>query len=109
VERVRKLLGHPQFNWDVPNRLRALIGSFANANPTAFNAADGSGYQLLADVIERLDRQNPQIAARLAASFKGYKILELRRRRRAEDALRAILNIDGLSRDSFEIASRCLQ
>jgi aminopeptidase N len=109
VERVRKLLGHPQFNWEVPNRLRALIGSFANANPTAFNAADGSGYQLLADVIERLDRQNPQIAARLAASFKGYKILELRRRRRAEEALRAILKIDGLSRDSFEIASRCLQ
>ena len=30
-----------------PNRLRALIGSFANGNPTRFNAPDGSGYDLL--------------------------------------------------------------
>jgi aminopeptidase N len=109
VDRVRKLLGHPQFSWEVPNRLRALVGSFATANPTAFNAADGSGYRLLADVVKRLDHNNPQVAARLAASFKGYKVLEPRRRRRAEQALKSILETQGLSRDSFEITSRCLQ
>jgi aminopeptidase N len=109
VERVRKLLDHPQFSWTVPNRLRALIGSFATSNPTAFNAADGSGYALVAHVVKRLDPTNPQVAARLAASFKGYRILEPGRRRRAEKALKSILETEGLSRDSFEIASRCLQ
>ncbi|MDP9138159.1 MAG: aminopeptidase N C-terminal domain-containing protein, partial [Pseudomonadota bacterium] len=93
----------------VPNRLRALVGSFATGNPTAFNAADGSGYRLLADVITRLDPDNPQVAARLAASFKGYKVLEPKRRRRAEQVLKGILDFEGLSRDTFEIASRCLQ
>ncbi len=109
VERVKGLLAHPQFSWEVPNRLRALIGSFATSNPVAFHAPDGSGYQLLAEVVTRLDRSNPQVAARLAASFKGCKVLEPKRRRRAEQALKAILATKDLSRDSFEIVSRCLQ
>ncbi len=109
VGRVRTLLDHPQFSWKVPNRLRALVGTFAASNPVAFHAPDGSGYQLLAEVVGKLDGSNPQVAARLAASFKGCNALEAKRRRRAQQALKTILAIKGLSRDSFEIVSRCLQ
>ena len=77
------LLDHPQFSWKVPNRLRALVGTFAASNPVAFHAPDGSGYQLLAEVVGKLDGSNPQVAARLAASFKGCNALEAKRRRRA--------------------------
>jgi aminopeptidase N len=107
--RVRGLLEHPQFKWESPNRLRSLIGTFASLNPVAFNAPDGSGYRLLADVVIRLDKTNPQVAARLAASFRSYKALEGKRRRQASNALESILRSEGLSKDTYEIVSRSLQ
>jgi aminopeptidase N len=109
VRRVGELLGHPQFKWESPNRLRSLIGSFASLNPVAFNAPDGSGYRLLAGVVIRLDKSNPQVAARLAASFRSYKALEAKRRRKAANALESILRSEKLSKDTYEIVSRSLQ
>jgi aminopeptidase N len=109
ARRVQDLLKHPQFKWESPNRLRSLIGTFASLNPVAFNAPDGSGYRLLADVVIRLDKSNPQVAARLAASFRSYKALEARRRRKAANALESILKSKGLSKDTYEIVSRSLQ
>jgi len=106
---VRELLDHPKFSWQSPNRLRSLIGTFATLNPVAFNAPDGSGYRLVADVVTRLDKTNPQVAARLASSFRSYKMLESKRRRHAANALKSILATEGLSRDSYEIVSRSLQ
>jgi aminopeptidase N len=109
AERVRNLLKHPKFNWQIPNRIRSLIGTFATFNSVGFNAPDGSGYRLLADVVLRLDKSNPQVAARLAASFRSYKALEGKRRRHAANALKSILEAPGLSRDTYEIVSRSLQ
>ena len=91
-----------------PNRVRALIGSFAGMNPVGFNAADGSGYELLASVVLKLDPKNPQLAARLAGNFKSYKVLEERRRAHAEAALKRIAAASGLSRDTYEIVTRTL-
>ena len=65
---VRLLLDHAAFDWRSPNRVRALLGSFANGNPAAFHAADGSGYRLFVEALQQLDRLNPQIAARLASA-----------------------------------------
>jgi aminopeptidase N len=109
AERVRSLMKHPRFNWQTPNRIRSLIGTFATFNSVGFNAPDGSGYRLLADVVLRLDKSNPQVAARLAASFRSYKALEGKRRRHAANALKSILEGPGLSRDTYEIVSRSLQ
>ena len=41
VETVQALLSHPKFSIKNPNRIRALLGSFASANSTGFNRADG--------------------------------------------------------------------
>ncbi|MEE4251797.1 MAG: aminopeptidase N [Alcanivoracaceae bacterium] len=66
---VEKLLAHPAFEMTSPNRVRGLLGSFANGNPSAFHAVDGSGYRLYAGALARLDRLNPQVAARMANAF----------------------------------------
>ena len=108
AKRVRRLMDHPDFTLARPNRVRALIGAFATMNPVGFNAADGSGYELLADVVLALDGKNPQVAARLAGNFKSYRVLEPRRQARAEAALKRIARAKGLSRDTFEIVSRTL-
>ncbi len=45
LEIVQHLMEHPSFNFNNPNRLRALVGSFCSQNPSAFHAIDGSGYR----------------------------------------------------------------
>ncbi|MGB7176146.1 MAG: aminopeptidase N, partial [Xanthobacteraceae bacterium] len=41
LDRVKALTEHPAFSVANPNRVRALIGSFAQVNHTQFNRADG--------------------------------------------------------------------
>src|SRR5258708_23521391 len=64
LDRVRALTGHPAFSMANPNRVRSLIGSFAQGNPTQFNRADGAGYEFMVDKILALDPNNPQVASR---------------------------------------------
>ena len=59
-----------------PNRVRALIGSFAQVNHTQFNRADGAGYDFVADFVLALDPKNPQVAARLMGAFRSWRALE---------------------------------
>ena len=80
---VRQLMAHPAFALTNPNRVRALIGSFANGNPTRFAAPDGSGFAFVADTVVDLDRFNAQVAARLLGSFKSWRSLEPQRRTQA--------------------------
>jgi aminopeptidase N len=108
VEQVRDLMRHSAFDLKRPNRVRALIGTFANANPVAFNRADGAGYGLLADVVVALDAFNPQVAARLATAFRSWRMLEPERQGLAREALEQVAGEPKLSRDTSEIVTRCL-
>jgi len=107
LERVRALMGHHAFSMTNPNRLRSLIGSFA-ANPTQFNAPDGSGYAFLADIVLETDKRNAQVAARLLVAFKTWRTLEAGRRSLAEENLRRIAATPGLSADVRDIVTRSL-
>ena len=105
---VRGLMNHSAFSIRNPNRVRSLIGSFANANPTRFNAADGSGFDFVADIVVELDKFNAQVAARLLSSFRSWRSLEPGRRARAKAALERVAGTDKLSADVVDIASRSL-
>ena len=59
-----------------PNRVRALIGAFAQVNHTQFNRLDGAGYDFVADFVLALDPKNPQVAARLMGAFRSWRALE---------------------------------
>ncbi len=107
VESVRALMTHPAFDWRNPNKLRALIGAFAGANPIAFHRKDGAGYRLMGEVIERLQASNPQIAARMLAPMTRW-----RRYAVGQEAMRAELErlaaIDPLPKDVFEVVTKAL-
>ena len=108
VEQVRTLLDHPAFSLKNPNKVRSLLGVFGAANPTAFHAADGSGYRLLADRIVDLDALNPQVAARLAAAFNSWLRYDAGRRDAMRDELKRIASRPGLSGDVAEIVGSAL-
>ena len=109
LDRVRALTRHPAFGLANPNRVRALVGSFAAANHTEFNRPDGAGYDFVAAMVGDLDKRNPQVAARLLSAFKSWRVLEPGRRAAAEAALRRVAAAPALSPDVADIVGRCLQ
>jgi aminopeptidase N len=108
LDSVRNLTGHPAFSMANPNRVRALIGAFAGGNTTQFNRIDGAGYDFVADTVLALDQKNPQLAARLATSFRTWRTLEKGRRAKAEAALSRVKAASNLSRDLADIVERAL-
>jgi aminopeptidase N len=108
LDTVRSLISHPAFSLANPNRVRALIGAFAQGNPTQFNRPDGTGYEFVADHILLLDPKNPQLAARLATSFRTWRTLEEGRRGKAQLTLTRIKAAPNLSRDLSDIVERAL-
>ncbi len=108
LDRVRALTKHPAFSFSNPNRIRALIGAFAQVNHTQFNRSDGAGYDFVADFVLALDPKNPQVAARLIGAFRSWRALEATRRMRAETVLRRVAAMPALSRDVHDIVARTL-
>jgi len=109
LEQVKALVSHPVFNIKNPNRVRALIGSFCNANAVNFHRSDGAGYAFLADHVIALDPINPQVAARLSHAFGLWRRYDSRRQTMMRRELERIAAVPGLSRDVCEIVSSTLQ
>ncbi|EJW10194.1 Membrane alanine aminopeptidase N [Rhodovulum sp. PH10] len=108
LDRVRRLTEHSAFSLGNPNRVRALIGSFAQANHTQFNRADGAGYAFVADIVLELDGRNPQVAARMMTAFRSWRALEPARRAKARAAIERVGAAASLSRDLADIVQRSL-
>ena len=107
LARVRSLLDHPDFDLRNPNKVRALIGGFANQNPVNFHCMDGSGYRFLGDMIIALNKQNPQLAARLVTPLTKWRSYAGRSElMRAE--LQRLAAEPALSPDVFEIVTKSL-
>ncbi|HEX2824878.1 MAG TPA: aminopeptidase N [Burkholderiales bacterium] len=108
LSEVKRLTSHPAFELKNPNKVYALIGAFT-ANHVRFNAADGSGYDFIADQVIALDPLNPQIASRIARAFDRWKKLDAGRQAKARAALERIRDSGKLSKDTTEIVTKALQ
>lgn len=109
LHNVVQLMEHPSFNFTNPNRVRALIGSFAGQNPRAFHMADGSGYRFLTDILIRLNETNPQVASRLIEPLIRFKRYDAQRQTLMKRALERLSEVENLSRDLFEKIEKALQ
>lgn len=108
VEYVQTLIEHPAFDWRNPNKIRAVIGAFTNQSLVNFHQADGAGYKLLTDAILKLNKANPQIAARLLTPLTRWKRLLPQQSDLMKQQLESILNSGELSKDVYEVVSKSL-
>ncbi len=104
---VTSLLAHPAFDLKNPNKIYALIRAFGG-NHVRFHAADGGGYNFLADRIIEINALNPQVASRVARCFDRWKKFDKDRQAHAKAALERIRDSEGLSRDVAEIVTKAL-
>jgi len=108
LNRVKGLFNHRSFNFSNPNRLRALLGSFAANNPYHFHAEDGSGYLFLTEQLIKLNEQNPQVASRLITPLIQFKRLDKARIKLIKVQLNRLLSLDNLAVDLFEKVTKAL-
>jgi aminopeptidase N len=101
------LLKHPKFDLTNPNRVRSVVAVFAMQNLAEFHATDGTGYELVADVIKSADTKNPALAARLLTAFEQWKSLEPEAKAAAEKTLKS-LQAGSLSKNASDIINRTL-
>ncbi|RJT22184.1 aminopeptidase N [Buttiauxella izardii] len=108
LSKVRELLNHRSFSMGNPNRVRSLIGAFASANPAAFHALDGSGYQFMVEMLSELNHRNPQVASRLIEPLIRLKRYDEKRQDMMRAALEQLKGLENLSGDLFEKISKAL-
>ena len=106
--RVLGLTAHPAFEGVNPNRLRALISTFAAFNPARFHDPSGAGYRFLADQILAIDGFNPMTAARMVEPLGGWRRYKPELGALMKGELSRILAHPGLSKNVFELVSRAL-
>ena len=104
---VMDLMKHSAFSISNPNKVRSLIGAFTS-NMRAFHRQDGAGYELLADIIIKLNEINPQIGARLASTFNNWRAYDGPYSDNMKTQLERIKHEDNLSRDISEIVGKAL-
>jgi aminopeptidase N len=106
--RVRELTLHPAFERRNPNRVRALVGAFAQGNQIRFHDASGAGYAFLADEVITLDPINPTTAARLVQSLGAWRRHDPARQALMRHQLGRILATSDLSKNTYEMVSKSL-
>ncbi|GHG77141.1 aminopeptidase N [Alishewanella longhuensis] len=103
-----RLTQHSLFSWKNPNRVRAVFGAFSQRNAKQFHRADGRGYQLLAQIVTKLDPINPQLAARLLTPLLSWQRYDQQRQHLLAGLLKALAAQASLSNDVFEKVSKSL-
>ena len=105
---IQELMQHPAFDLKTPNRVRALIGAFTQANPLHFHTENGQGYQFLADQVIALNEINPQIASRILGALTHWHRFDENRQKLMKLELKRITHTANISKDVYEVASKSL-
>jgi aminopeptidase N len=105
---IQALLAHPAYDRANPNRVSALLGTFATVNVSLFHSASGQGYAWVADEICKLDRINPNTAARLAKSLVHFRRLDGARQQKIVAQLKRIKARPRLSLQVQEVVNKAL-
>jgi len=105
---IRRLMEHSAFDIKNPNKVRAVVDTFAGMNPVNFHAADGSGYAFLADQILAINAFNPLTAARLVPPLGRWKRFDATRQALMKAQLERLAAAPGLSPDVYELVMKGL-
>ncbi|TAK76000.1 MAG: aminopeptidase N [Gammaproteobacteria bacterium] len=108
LQQVKKLLRHEVFDIKNPNKVYALIGTFGHRNEVNFHVRTGEGYAFLREVVQQLDKLNPQVAARMVNPLTTWKRYDKERQALMREQLDVLLQ-DKLSTDLYELVTKSLE
>jgi aminopeptidase N len=107
LQEVRKLMRHEAFDIRNPNKVYSLIGAFTR-NSVNFHSRDGEGYAFLREVVQQLDKLNPQVAARMVKPLTTWSRYDKERQELMREQLELLQQDKKLSPDLYEMVSKSL-
>ena len=107
VDKAAELMRHPVMDMKNPNKVRAVLRSFAEGNIN-FHAADGSGYRFFADQIVAYDRINKEVAAQLIDPLTKWHMYEEPRAGLMKGELQRIMDTPDISKNLQEKVGKSL-
>lgn len=107
-EKVKKLMSHPQFQLENPNKTRSLLGIFAQHNLLRFHDISGKPYTFLVDQVRKIDTFNPQLAARLIEPLIQWRKYDPTRQQLMRQELERLKEVPNLSNDVYELVIKSL-
>jgi|TARA_B110000008_G_scaffold47269_1_gene45667 aminopeptidase N len=108
IDEMKRLMASDVYDAKNPNKFYSLIGGFAGGNIEGFHAADGSGYEFVADVLLQTDAINPQASSRMASPFTKWRLYDENRQNLMKAQLERLL-AQKLSPNLFEIISKAIK
>jgi aminopeptidase N len=108
LQRVIALTQHPDFEPTNPNRLRALVSTFASYNAARFHDPSGAGYRFLADQVLAVDGFNPMTAARLVEPLGNWRRYRPELGQLMREQLERVAAHPNLSKNVLELATKAL-
>jgi len=104
---IKKLMEHEAFNIKNPNKARAVIGGFSARNPINFHTQEG--YDFLTEQVLVIDKFNEMMASRLLKPYSHIKKFPKEKQEMMKEQLNKVLTTEGISKASYEVASRSLK
>jgi len=108
LQQVKELMQHESFDIKNPNKVYSLVGAFGR-NAAQFHARNGEGYVFLREVVSKLNKLNPQVAARMVNPLTMWKRYDKERQQLMRNQLEVLLQEQKLSKDLYEIVSKSLE
>lgn len=105
---LNRLLKHPAFIIENPNRMRSVLLSFCVNNPIAFHSKCGTGYRVCGEYVLKLNKINRQMASLLVKALTSWKKYDPQRQKLMLAELKKISGQADLSPDVLEIVSNAL-
>jgi len=109
LERIERLIRHPDFDARTPNRWRSVVQAFAANNPAVFHHPSGRGYDFVVGQILSVDRFNPMTAARLVDVFSAHTRYAAPYGDLMKAALERIAKSENLSKNVAELTEKALK
>lgn len=105
--KVVELSKKAPFSLENPNNIYSLHGVFGG-NYLAMQAAGADGFKWLCDQIQIIDKNNPQVAARICSSFTFVKKFPETLKAQAQIEIKRVLADNSLSKNARELLEGCV-
>jgi len=103
ISKIENILKSQLFNYKIPNLVRGLLGSFSRNYRFLFTE---KGMKFFARELEKVDKINPHISARLCETINLYPKLEKKTQKIIFSNLENFYKGKTISKNSFEILNR---
>ncbi|MCK4635810.1 MAG: aminopeptidase N [Candidatus Moranbacteria bacterium] len=103
IEKIKELLKSDLFNYKVPNLIRGLIGVFTTNYRFFFTE---EGMKFFVEQLKKIDKMNPEMAARLCGSINFYPKLSKDIQKIVYKNLKEFYKSRDISKNTYEILNK---